>query len=148
MFLYSLYFLLFFVVVEFELRASCLLGRCCITWAMPLVLFALVIFQVGSSFLPGLAWTVIILLNLLGSWDHRYVPPCPAYWLRWSFTNFLPRSSNHSLPIWCLLSSWDYMCEPPVPDFLKKKMYLSMSAYIDCLWHFISCIIVHCVVIA
>jgi hypothetical protein len=58
---------LFFVVVvlRFELRASHLLGRSCITWAMPLALFVLVILEIGSR------------------WDDRHVLPHPAFFLKW-----------------------------------------------------------------
>jgi hypothetical protein len=41
-----IYYLL--VLLEFELRASLLLGKCSTTWPMTSALFALVIFQIGS----------------------------------------------------------------------------------------------------
>jgi hypothetical protein len=47
--------------VEFELRASHLLGRSSTAWAMLPAFFALVILQIWSHFLPRLAWTMIFL---------------------------------------------------------------------------------------
>jgi hypothetical protein len=46
-------FLFILGVLEFELGALHLLGKCSTTQAIPLILFAIVIFQIGSpSFLP------------------------------------------------------------------------------------------------
>jgi hypothetical protein len=44
------------VVLVFELRASHLLGRCSIAWAMPPDLFTLVIWDIGFCILPMWAW--------------------------------------------------------------------------------------------
>jgi hypothetical protein len=71
----------FFVVLGIELRALCLLERCFTSWAMPLALFGLFIFQIGSclSFSPetGLRlWSSSSLF--LRRWDYRRVPPCLA----------------------------------------------------------------------
>jgi hypothetical protein len=49
----------FFVVLGFELRALCL-----VVSAMPLALFALVIFQMGSHFYAWETWITIFLLML------------------------------------------------------------------------------------
>jgi hypothetical protein len=54
--------LFFFVILEFELRTSCLLGRCSTVWAILPAFFALVIFEIGSRFLPTLAWIVVLLV--------------------------------------------------------------------------------------
>jgi hypothetical protein len=44
--------------------ALCLLGRRSTTWASLPALFVLVIFEIGSHFIPRLAWTVILLFVL------------------------------------------------------------------------------------
>jgi hypothetical protein len=90
--------LFFLVVVGFEFRASHLLGRHSSAWVMLLSFFVLVIFEIGSHFLPGLAWTTILLFyTSCCTWDDRYVPPHPAFsvemrvlltflpWLAWNF---------------------------------------------------------------
>jgi hypothetical protein len=42
--------------------------------------FALVIFEIGSDFLPGLAWPVILLFyTSCHSWDNRHIPSCPGF---------------------------------------------------------------------
>jgi hypothetical protein len=51
-------------VLGVELRDSSLQGRCFITPVMLPALFALVIFEIGSHFMPGPAWTVIFLFVL------------------------------------------------------------------------------------
>jgi hypothetical protein len=40
-----------------EFKAWCLLGRCFTTWVILPVLFVLIIFEIGSHFMPVLAWT-------------------------------------------------------------------------------------------
>jgi hypothetical protein len=56
-------------VLEFELRALCLLGRCSITSAIPPVKNDLVISEIGSYFLPRLA----------NSWNDKCIPPHSAF---------------------------------------------------------------------
>jgi hypothetical protein len=46
----KVFFIFFFVVLGFELSASCLLARCCTIWATPLAPFMLGIFEKGSCF--------------------------------------------------------------------------------------------------
>jgi hypothetical protein len=54
---FSKLFFFFLAILGFELRASHLLGRHCITWATPLALFALVIGdRLLFFFLPWLVW--------------------------------------------------------------------------------------------
>jgi hypothetical protein len=56
------------VVLGFELRALSLFARhslYCFVSCMPPALFALVIFEIGSHFLPRLAWTMILLCMLI-----------------------------------------------------------------------------------
>jgi hypothetical protein len=57
---WRVYFFWFLVVLQFELRASHLLGRCSTVWPMPPALSALVILKIGSHFLSKLTWTVIL----------------------------------------------------------------------------------------
>jgi hypothetical protein len=72
-------FFFFFVVLGFELGASHLLGRCSTAWASLPTLFAMVNLEMGSHFLPRLAWTVVLLFwASCHSWDDRRLPPHPA----------------------------------------------------------------------
>jgi hypothetical protein len=48
-------------MLEFELRASHLLGRRCTAWATPPALFGLIILKIGSHFLSRPAWIMILL---------------------------------------------------------------------------------------
>jgi hypothetical protein len=96
----------FFAVLEFELRFPHWLGKCSTTWAMPPVLFALVILEIGSWLLSRPAWTVhnppiLCSLQLLGWQVHTTMP---NYWLGWGLTNFLPRAG---------LEPWSSWSHPP-----------------------------------
>jgi hypothetical protein len=131
-------------VLGFELKTLHLLGRCCITWTMPTVLFAS---DRVLHFCPGCP----------NRWDYRCTLPCPVYLLRYgSLTNFLPRlASNLVLPYLCLLSSWDYRYKPQhsVREKLLKSpsitVHMSMSPFSQFLfnlfWIFVSCILYLCV---
>jgi hypothetical protein len=58
--------------------------------------------------LPGMAWTVILLLMPI-----RHVSSHTAFLLRWGTTNFLPQqTSNSNLINLYLESSWNYRCKP------------------------------------
>jgi hypothetical protein len=39
----------------------------------------LVIFKIGSHFMPRGSWTTILLFMLSHSWDDRHEPPCSAF---------------------------------------------------------------------
>jgi hypothetical protein len=62
-------------------------------------------FQIRYCFLPG---TVLepSYLCLLSNWDCRHVPSCPAYWLKWDLTNFLPGLA--------------FSCDPPDPHLMSS----------------------------
>jgi hypothetical protein len=96
------------------------------------------IFQIVShSLSPGPAWTWFSYLCLLFSWDHICTPPLPAYLLRLSLANFLPRlASNCNLHYLFLSSSWGYRCETlhwgiglhfllPIPHLFLYSFYCS-----------------------
>jgi hypothetical protein len=88
----------YLAVLGFTLMASHLLGRCSTAWAMTPVLFSLIVFEIGSHFLPGLAWISIFLFRLptVAGWQECAITP--SYWLRSGFTNILPwLSSNCNL---------------------------------------------------
>jgi hypothetical protein len=69
---------LFFLFL-FGSTGVCWLGRHSTTWATPPVLFALVILEIGSRFLPRLAWTTVLLFyTSCHGWDDGGVPPCSA----------------------------------------------------------------------
>jgi hypothetical protein len=55
---------IFLAVLGVEFRALYMPGRRYTTWAMPPALFALVIFELESSFMPRLTWTVTLLFVL------------------------------------------------------------------------------------
>jgi hypothetical protein len=70
----------FLAVLEFELKASCLLGGHSTTRTTPPVLFALVISEIGSRFSPRQAWTVIFLFYAsCCSWDDSCMLPHPGF---------------------------------------------------------------------
>jgi hypothetical protein len=55
---------LFLVVLMFEFRVLCLLGRSSTNRAVTLAPFALVVFEIGSHFMPGQTSTVLLLFTL------------------------------------------------------------------------------------
>jgi hypothetical protein len=59
------YFIYLFIFLGFELSASCMLGRCSITWATPPALCCVGFFEIGSwdlfvwtSFEPWASWSL------------------------------------------------------------------------------------------
>jgi hypothetical protein len=109
-----------------------LLGGCSTIWVMFPALLALVLFPVWYHFCLGPAPDHDLpTYSLPHSCDSRSNPPCPAYWLRWSPTNFLPRmASNCHLVHLCLLSSDNYKCE----SFLTVSTRLSSNPGFLGLW--------------
>jgi hypothetical protein len=61
-----------------ELRALCLLGQCSTSWIMLPTLFALVILEIGSCFLPWPTWFTILFYAFSLSWDGRHAT-VPSY---------------------------------------------------------------------
>jgi hypothetical protein len=78
---------------------------------MPLALFALVLLEIRSLFLPRLAWIVIFLFWASCSCrDARLVSPHPVFSLRWGQQTFLFFCPYFSFP-----RSQGYRCEPGTP---------------------------------
>jgi hypothetical protein len=105
------------VVLGFELKALHLLDRHSTAWATHPALFALVILETGSQFLPRLAWTTILLFyTSCCDWDSRSAPPClfsvemRSCWLcvlDWPWTMILLISAQTMSSYVCLPCSWD-----------------------------------------
>jgi hypothetical protein len=84
-----------------------LLGGCSTIWVMFPALLALVLFPVWYHFCLGPAPDHDLpTYSLPHSCDSRSNPPCPAYWLRWSLANFLPRLALNIHPPYLPPSSW------------------------------------------
>jgi hypothetical protein len=105
------------VVLESELRALCLWGRCSTTWAIPPFLFALAIYEIGSHFysgqpgLPSSYFMLPALAGIIGVYHHTQLFP-----LRCSFMNLLfGVALNCSPPNLTLPSSLNYSHELPGP---------------------------------
>jgi hypothetical protein len=79
--------------------------------------------RVGSYvFAQGQPWTMILLLmGNLHSWDHRHMPPCLAYLVRWCLVNLPRLALNHHLPKLFLPCSCDYRSDTTCP--VNNKSY-------------------------
>jgi hypothetical protein len=76
-------------------------------WALPQALFALVVLEIGSFFLPRQTWTLILLLcTFCSSCDDRTIPQypvigwegvLPTFCLGWPWAVFLPISASKLL---------------------------------------------------
>jgi hypothetical protein len=76
-------------VLGSELRTLCLLGRHGTNWAI-LSHFCFSYFSDRVS---------SYCLGLTSDHNHSCVLPCPAYWLRWDVTNFLPGLELNHHPV-------------------------------------------------
>jgi hypothetical protein len=79
-----------FSVLEFELRALCLLSKSSTTCAAPSALFALVVLDRASCFDGTSLWLWSFYLYFPSVWGHL-CHHCPLCWLRWTLSNFLLR---------------------------------------------------------
>jgi hypothetical protein len=119
--------------IELPFRTSLLLGRHFTAWATPPPLFALVIFETGSHFLPRLAWTTSLLFMLPAITGMKVRNSSLSFFpLKRGLTNFF--AWNHDPPDLTLLSNYDYRHEPPAPGlkkhsltFLSEEIFLSSS---------------------
>jgi hypothetical protein len=88
-FLTWLFFFFFLMVLGSELRDSFVQGRCSTTLAMPPVLFALVILEIGSHFLHKPTWTSIFPFDIshIAGWQAQAVMLSffALRWVSWTF---------------------------------------------------------------
>jgi hypothetical protein len=96
----------------------------------------LVLFCVSSLIPANLRWDLMLFFgaasdhDLLCTWDYKYIPPHPAFWLRWGLTSFSPKLAlKCSPPNLHLLSSWDNRCEPPF-QALVICFYVEICPYL------------------
>jgi hypothetical protein len=114
------------MILGFELRASCFLGRYSTAWAIPPVVCAQVIFELGSHFLSKLAWNVIFLFmfsvvaGMTCAHHHTQLFP-----LRLGLMNFFPGPNwNHDFPSLSLLHSCDDRCMTLCPGICWDVVFL------------------------
>jgi hypothetical protein len=100
------------MVLEFEVRAPHLLGRCTIAWATPPALFALVIFETESHIFALADPSVYAFCIAVITSTHYHFQ---LYWLNWwggGLTNILPRLIlNRCPPNLHLPGNWGYRHE-------------------------------------
>jgi hypothetical protein len=106
---------LFFVVLAFELRASCLLDS---LEPLPPPHFCFSHFSHRIlHFCPGpaLSYNPPTYLCLLACLESQACTTVPSFWLRWSLADFLPLlTMNHNSPTLCFPSNWDYRHVSPL----------------------------------
>lgn len=145
-------FSLFLVILEFEFRVWHLLVYH--SSHAPTSFFATVIFQIGFHvFAQGEPQAVILYLCFQCSWDHRHIPSCQAYWLRWVLLIFypdwpwtmisgLPPLRQLELQKWATVPILSYLKEGIVNLFLwslslylpKESCLVSCILSSGCLW--------------
>jgi hypothetical protein len=134
-----LVFFLFFFFCSSEVwtQGIILLVKCFTTWVMPPSLFY-ILYGSGrvSCFCLGLPQTTILLP--MCSWDHRHMPPCWTYWLRWGLSNPLPGLAlNMDPPNIHLWSSWYYRHVPPCPASCWLTLVPTIATSMSC--HILAC---------
>jgi hypothetical protein len=82
------FFNFFLVYFEVELRTSCLAGKLNHLSHAPSPLLLLVNFQIGSYFVPQLAWTKSLNLGFCSYPGMTATYHHTQAWLKWSLTNF------------------------------------------------------------
>jgi hypothetical protein len=96
------------------------LGNHCVALSMPQVLFALVILEIGSCFLPRPAWTMFLLFYAFcSSWNDRHAPPHLAFFpieMGISQTFLSGLAWNHNPPNLSLLHSLRWQVHATVPS--------------------------------
>jgi hypothetical protein len=100
------FFLWWFENKRKKLRASCLLGSHPTTWPIPPVLCALVILEIGSCFLPRLAWIATFLF--CASWQQENDRhPAQLFPTEMGLANFFAwLALNHNPPSVSLPGMW------------------------------------------
>jgi hypothetical protein len=88
---FSYVFVCFLVVLGAELRVLCLLNRHSTIWVTPPAFFVLVIFEIGSQFMPRLGWTMILLFVLPCVAGMTVHTSTSSHCVRWGLDNFLSR---------------------------------------------------------
>jgi hypothetical protein len=116
-------YFIYFTILLFELWASHLLGICPNTWTILPALFALVIVEIRSAFLPRLVSTRILLFYVsCHSLDDKYVTTYPT------FTTFFPLR-------WCLINNHFWIGLEPqsfwfsIPCSLGWQMHATVLSY-------------------
>jgi hypothetical protein len=125
------------VLLGVQLRVSHLLGWCSTTWAMPLALFVLVIFEIWSCFMLWHVWTTILLFvhpSIAGMTDkHHCSQPLVEMGSCILFTG--DGLEPQSLPPKKLgLQAWAIMLSLP-NIFLRKLAKLSYFPIFRCRWY-------------
>jgi hypothetical protein len=102
------------IVLKCKLRASCSLGRHSTSWVTTPVLFALLVLEIGSCFLPRLTWTTVHLFY--ASFCHLDATPS-FFPLRWYLTNLFAGTGLKPtiLPISASRVTWDSRHTPLCP---------------------------------
>jgi hypothetical protein len=106
----SKYWAPFVAVLGFALMDFQLIGRHPIVWTMPVVLFALVIYQIVSCIWPRSAGSLFFLFILPKFLGWQMWTTVLSYWLRWGLAKFCIAqvSWNCDAPDVFLPNSYDY----------------------------------------
>lgn len=131
------------MILGFELKASCLLGRHSAFWSTPLLFFPLVIFETGSHIF---AWAILNtshLARITGIQHHAQL-----FLLRRGLTNFLACAVSNCDPSYRYLSSsWDYFSHMFIcwnniglSFWVFKKSYCTINSFLGLNFSSWSCV--------